>query len=164
MNSKKLTTLVFGFVLLAGLFAAVAPVQAQDDQYLELMRQDMRTDKTALMTLGMGLTSEQGEIFWPIYRDFQHELTKIGDQRIALIKSYAENYESMTSEKADELMKEWFKQQDSRLKLLKGAAKKIGKEVDPITAARFVQVENSLNMIIDLQVASELPLFAASEK
>ncbi len=163
MNSKKLTTLVFGFVLLAGLFAAVAPVQAQDDQYLELMRQDMRTDKTALMTLGMGLTSEQGEIFWPIYRDFQHELTKIGDRRIALIKSYAEHYETMTGEKADELMKEWFKQQDSRLKLLKSAAKKIGKDVDPITAARFVQVENSLNMIIDLQVANELPLFAATE-
>ncbi|MDX2475097.1 MAG: hypothetical protein QNL91_15485 [Candidatus Krumholzibacteria bacterium] len=163
MNSKKLTTLVFGFVLLAGLFAAVAPVQAEGDQYLELMRQDMRTEKTALMTVGMDMTSEQGEIFWPIYRNYQNELTKIGDRRIALIKSYAENYETMTGEKADELMKEWFKQQDSRLKLLKSAAKKISKDVDPITAARFVQVENSLNMIIDLQVANELPLFAATE-
>ena len=164
MTIRSTTAMVLGLALIVGLLTTVAPVQAQDDQYLELMRQDLRTDKTALMTVGMDLTSAQGDIFWPIYRDYQNDLTKIGDRRIALIKSYAANYENMTGVKADELMKDWFKQQEDRLKLLKKAAKKIAKETDPVTAARFVQVENSLGMIIDLQVASELPLFVAGEE
>jgi hypothetical protein len=28
-----------------------------------------------------------------------------------------------------------------------------------VTAARFVQVENTLNLLIDLQLAGEIPLF-----
>jgi len=168
MKSKRLTicsttTLILGLVLISGLFGAVAPVQAQGDQYMELMRQDMRADKTALVTVGMDLTTAQGDAFWPIYRDYQHELTKIGDRRIALIKSYAEHYENMSGEMAGKLMKNWFNQQKDSLKLLEKTAKKIAKATDPVTAARFVQVENSLRMIIDLQVADQIPLFVAGE-
>lgn len=163
MQSKRMTTLVMGLVLVAGVMTAVAPVQAQNDQYMELMRQDLRTEKTALLTVGMNLTSEQGEVFWPIVRDYQNELTKIGDKRIAMIKAYAENYETMTGDKAAKMTKEWFSQQKDRLKLLEKTAKKVAKEVDPVIAARFIQVENSLNMIIDLQVASELPLFVEGD-
>jgi len=156
--SYSVKTFIVGLAVMAGALAAVTPVLAQGDQYLELLRQDLRTDKIAVMTASMGLTTEQGDAFWPIYREFQTELSKIGDERIAMIKSYAENYESMTSDLADDLMKDWYNQQKDRLKLLEKTSKKIAKATDPVIAFRFVQVENILNRIIDLQVASELPL------
>jgi len=159
-----MSTLVLGLALITVLFTTAAPVQAQGDQYLELMRQDLRTEKTAMMTVGMDLTTEQGDVFWPIYRDYQNDLTKVGDRRIALIKDYAEHFENMTGEKAAELMKNWFSQQKDAMKLMEKSAKMIAKEIDPITAARFVQVENALRILIDLQVASELPLFVAGEE
>ncbi len=157
--SNSIKTLVFGLAVMAGALAAVTPVLAQGDQYMELLRQDLRTDRVAVMTVAMELTPEQGDAFWPIYRDYQTEQSKIGDKRLAMIKSFAENYESMTDDKAGDLVKNWFDQQEDSLKLLKKTAKKVAKATDSVVAARFIQVENILRMIIDLQVANELPLF-----
>jgi len=161
MTVRSATTLVVGLVLVVGVLAAAVPAQAQtqNEQYMELMHQDLRTNKLAVMTEAMALTDEQGEVFWPIYREYQTNLSVIGDKRIAMIKDYAENYENMTGEKASELMKIWFGQQKDRLSLLEKTSKKIAKATDPVTAARFIQVENAVNMLIDLQIASELPLF-----
>ena len=159
MTTHSAAALVVGLALFAGVFATAVPAHAQGEPYVELLRQDLRTDKVAVMTGAMALTTEQGEKFWPIYREYQTKLSVIGDKRIAMIKDYAEHFESMTGEKSSELMKNWFKQQKDRLSLLEKTSKKIAKETDPVTAARFIQVENILNMVIDLQIAAELPLF-----
>jgi len=143
MIARSAAILVVGLAL----FAAAVPVQAQGEQYLELIRQDLKTAKTAYMTEGMALTTEQGNVFWPIYREYQTDLAKIGDRRIANIK------------KASEIMKNAFKSKKDALSLLEKTAKKVSKEVDPVTAARFIQVENTLNLLIDLQLAGEIPLF-----
>ena len=147
--------LVVGLVLTT----AAVPAQAQGEQYLELIRQDLRTAKTAYLTEGMQMTPEQGDVFWPIYREYQNDLSKVGDRRIANIKDYAEHYENMTGEKASEIIKNSFKNRKDELNLMEKAAKKVAKELDPITAARFIQVENTLNLLIDLQLAGEIPLF-----
>ena len=161
LNKRMTTTLVIGLVLFAGVITAAVPAQAesQNEQYMELMRQDLRTNKLAVMTEAMALTDAQGEVFWPIYREYQTKLSVIGDERIAMIKDYAENYEDMTGEKAKDLMKIWFGQKKDQLSLLEKTSKKIAKATDPVTAARFIQIENAVNMLVDLQIASELPLF-----
>ena len=159
MIARPAVAFFVGLVLVAGVFAAAVPASAQGEPYVELMRQNLKTEKIAVMTEAMALTEEQGEKFWPIYREYQTELSGLGDQRIAAIKDYAEHFETMTGEKASELTKNYFKRQKSHASLLEKTAKKIAKETDPVVAARFIQVENILNMVIDLQVASELPLF-----
>ncbi len=160
MNPKKVIA-VSTAVLVVGLalIAAAVPAQAQGEQYLELMRQDLKTAKTAYMTEGMQLTTEQGDVFWPIYREYLGELAKVGDRRIANIKDYATHYQAMTDEKASEILKKSFKNRKDELGLLEKFSKKVAKALDPVTAARFVQVENTLNLLIDLQLAGEIPLF-----
>jgi hypothetical protein len=141
--------------------AAALPVAAQEpdvDSYLELLRSDIKTEKVAVMTEAMALTTEQSEAFWPLYREFQTELAKIGDKRIALIKNYAENFDTMTAEKASEIAKEWFDQQNKRLKLLKKYHGKVAKAVGPVEAVRFMQVENTLQQLIDVQLSANMPL------
>ena len=159
MNFRSVTICVLGLALLAGLVAVPNVARADGEQYLELMRQDLKTTKVAYMTEGMQLTAAQGEIFWPIYRDYQSSLSEIGDSRIANIKDYAAHFENMTPEKASEIMKVAFKNSKGELSLLEKTSKKVAKEIDPITAARFFQVENTLNLLIDLQLAGEIPLF-----
>ena len=161
MIARSAAVLVIGMAL----FAAAVPAQAQGEQYLELIRQDLVTAKTAYMTEGLALTTEQGDVFWPIYREYQNDLSKIGDRRIANIKDYAEHFAAMTDEKASEIIKNSFKNRKDALSLLEKTGKKVSKELDPVTAARFIQVENTLNLLINLQLAGEIPLFKpATEK
>ncbi len=164
MNAKIVSTrsIVMAVVALTVIVAALvpaSPVYADSEKYLEMIRQDLRTTKMAYMTEGMNLTAEQGELFWPIYRDYLNKLSEIGDRRIVNIKEFAENFENMTGDKASEIMKNSFKNKKDYYSLLEKTAKKVGKELDPVMAGRFVQMENTLNLLIDLQLESEIPLF-----
>ena len=134
-----------------------APSFAQDD-YMELLRSDLKAEKTALLTATMGFTDQEGTIFWPIYREYELELAKIGDARLANIKDYATNYASMTDVKAKQLVDTAFKLEEDRLKLQKTYYKKVEKALSATSAARFIQVERQIGLLIDMQIASELPL------
>jgi hypothetical protein len=136
-----------------------APVQAGDvNSLIEMARSDIRADKVKILTAAMALNEAEAEKFWPLQRAHEADLAKINDKRLALIKDYGTSMASMTDQKADEIMKEAFKLQDERLSLMKKYYKQIAKEVSPTVAARFVQIENQIGDLIDLQVASELPL------
>jgi hypothetical protein len=145
-------------ILLAGCLLAVAlPAFAQTD-VVELLRSDLRTEKVAILTKALGMDEATSALFWPVYREYEMELNKIGDARVANIKDYAANYESMTDVKAKELVKNAFSLNEQRTKLLKKYHGKVEKATSPKLAARWAQCEMAINSMIDAQVAGELPL------
>ena len=129
---------------------------------IELVRQDLKTTKVALLTASLPLTSKQADVFWPIYREYSNELSKLGDRRIAVLKKVFEKYETMDPETADKLVKESFSIAEDRTSLLKKTYKKVSKELDPVTAARFLQVENQLLTIVDAQIIDQVPLIKST--
>jgi len=152
MNFKKVTLAALMLLALA------APVMASTNDLVELMRSDLRTDKRMIVTKAMQMDEASSAKFWPVYSEYETELTKLNDQRVAMIKDYAAAYNSMTDESAKDLIKRGFKLQESRTSLLKKYVSKMSKAVDVKTAARWAQVEHALDSAIDLQIASELPL------
>ncbi len=126
--------------------------------YFELLRQDLATKKVALITEVMQFTDQEAEVFWPLYREFDFEKAKIGDETLKLIKDYAEHFENITDEKAVELMNTSFDLKNKKLGLNRNYLKKFGKVIAPARAVKFMQVMNQIDMIIDIQVASQLPL------
>jgi len=137
---------------------AAAQSDTYNEKYLELARSDLKTQKKLLVTEAMALTDAQSETFWQIYREYETELTVLGDEKISIIKDYAENFERMTAEKADELMDRAFKLDENNLKLDKKYYKQMSKALGPVTAARFSQVENKIGLLIDMQISSQIPL------
>jgi len=143
-------------VALAMLFAAKA-AYAQE-QYVELLRSDLKAQKVAVVTEAMDLQEGQADQFWQIYRDYDYELASLTDRRLALIKDYAANFTSMTDEKADRIARDAIKLDKDRLNLREKYYKKYAKEMSPVLAARWVQVERVIQTAFDLQMASEIPL------
>jgi len=137
---------------------ASTSVFAQDvDSYIELLKSDIKTDRKAIITETMQFTQKQSEAFWPIYNEFEHELDKLSSKRIANIKDFAANYDSLTDKKADELIKNSFNFQEDRLSLNKKYYKKFAEALTPIVAAKYMQVENQIQLIIDISIAANLP-------
>jgi len=132
--------------------------QANVDEYIKLLRSDVRQQKSEMMGAVMALSADDAAKFWPIYSEYDDELTKLNDQRVENIKEYARTYDQMTDEKADELIKNAMAYQMHRSELLAKTYDRLKGAVGAITAARFVQVEHQLLLIIDLQIASELPV------
>jgi hypothetical protein len=145
-------------LLLIIVFVLVASTGYTQEAYIELLRSDVKTKKVAIITEVMQFTNEEAKAFWPVYREYEFELTKIGDGRLELIKDYAQNYETMTDEKAKELVDRALKLEGKRTKLKRKYFRKFDRVLSSKTAAKFFQLENQINLLIDLQIASELPL------
>lgn len=96
--------------------------------------------------------------FWPIYTEYEAELTKLNDLRVANIQEYARTYDQMTDEKADELIHKALKYRKQRPELLAKYYDRVKQALGATTAARFIQVEDQLLLIIDLQIDSSLPI------
>ncbi|MCZ6754272.1 MAG: hypothetical protein O7E49_03065 [Gemmatimonadetes bacterium] len=143
---------------LVALVAMPSMVQAQQDAYVELLRSDVKTQRVAIITEVMQFSDSASAVFWPIYRDYEFEATKIGDDMLALIKDYAANYDSLSDEMAKDLAKRSLKIGDDRLKLRKKYFKRVEKALGSVTAAKFLQIENQIALLIDLQIAQSLPL------
>ena len=140
------------------LVLAATPGQAD---WLELMRADLRAEKVAILTEAMALTQTESDAFWPLYRDYDNELSKIVDRRVGLLKSYAAAYPDVSEEKAAEIAAAWFKIQEDMMKLLKKYHRQVEKTISSGVAARFIQVENQLGLLMQLQVAADVPLIHA---
>jgi hypothetical protein len=126
--------------------------------YLDLLRKDVRQQKDEIMGAILVLSADDAAKFWPIYSEYDVELTKLNDQRVENIKEYAHTYNQMTDEKADELVQKSLAFQKQRAELLAKTYERVKQAVGAITAARFAQIEHQLLLIIDLQIASSLPI------
>jgi hypothetical protein len=141
--------------------AAAAPQsdeQKNVQAYIDLMRRDVRQEKAEIIGSVMALSAQDATKFWPIYSDYDAQLTKLNDQRVANIKEYARFYREMTDEKADELIQKALAYQKQRADLLAQTYDKVKLALGAVTAARFALVEHQLLLIIDLQIASSLPV------
>lgn len=127
-------------------------------EYIELIRTNVRQEKAQILGSVMQLDASDAAQFWPLYNQYDSELAKLNKLRSDNILEYAENYESMTDAKADALIKKSIEYQKQRTDLLVKCYEKLSKAVGPTVAARFLQVEHQLLLIIDLQIASNLPL------
>jgi hypothetical protein len=130
---------------------------------IELLRSDVRADKTKIMAAVMQLDDKDAAVFWPIYREYESELAKLYDEKVAGILDYADHYLQMTDAKADDLATRALQWESQRTDLKKKYYERFKKALCPIIATRFLQVENQLLMLVDLQVASSLPIIEASE-
>jgi hypothetical protein len=143
---------------LALMLCSANTVQAQIESDVEIVRSDVRTQKMQILTKAMEFTSDEAAAFWPLYRDYDNAMSAVWDERLSIIKAYAAAYETMTDGVARELMERVFANDAAELAVEREYFEMVA-EILPVTkAARFIQVENQLNRMIDTQISAQLPL------
>jgi hypothetical protein len=145
------------FVLAAAALTISANAQTEND-YLELTREVLKAEKKAVVAEAMQLTEAESQPFWNLYNEYQTALYAVQNKRIDIIKDYANNFDSLSDEKADELWIGSMKYKNELLKLKKSYYAKFKKVVSPGKAARFMQLENKIETLIDAQLALDIPL------
>lgn len=138
--------------------AAETEQQKNVDAYIALMRRDVRQEKAEIMGATLVLNAQDSAKFWPIYSDYDTELAKLNDLRVANIKEYAQNFDSLTDDEADKLIQTGMSYHKQRAELLAKTYEKVKAALGGITAARFAMVEQQILTIIDLEILSSLPI------
>jgi hypothetical protein len=154
-------------VLLTVSLAAVAQGTVADERdtkslnlaaYAELLRSDVRAQKIAILTEVMDFSEAEDKAFWPIYREYDGEMAKLGEERVELIAEYARNYSNLTDAVAASLASKALDLEARRQVVKAKYYDRIKTALSPRTALRFLQVEQQLLLIIDLQISASLPI------
>jgi hypothetical protein len=139
--------------------SAQAPsTQSSLDQDVDLMRKDIRSQKKQIIAANLQLTDKEAEKFWPIYDQYTAELVKINDAKYAAIKEYATNYSTLTDDQAVSLTNKALNVDQSVATLRLKYVPIFNQVVSGKKTATFFQLDRRLVMLIDLQLASQIPL------
>ena len=104
------------------------------DSTIALVRANMQADRTALITTGMNFNDKEGVAFWPIYKEYEYERSKLDDRRAAVIKEYMQKYPNLTDSEA-KAMADQMLDCESRLAELK---KRYYKKFNKVLPARVL--------------------------
>jgi hypothetical protein len=137
---------------------ASAATQSGTDQDIQLLRQDLRSQKKQIIAANMPLTDVEATKFWPVYDQYTSALTKIGDDRTALIKEYAQSYDTMTDAQAKSLIKLWAATDEQAVQLRMQYIPKFEQVLPGKKAVLFFQLDRRIGLLIDLQLASMIPM------
>ena len=125
---------------------------------IQLMRQDIRAERKKIVAANMPLTDTEATKFWPVYDRYIAETIKVNDIRYGLIKEYAQSYQSATPEQADSFIKRWLSLDQDNTQLRLKFIPEFQKVISHQKTALFFQIDRQLGMLIDVQLASQLPL------
>jgi hypothetical protein len=125
---------------------------------IQLTRVAINAERQALVTRAMDLTPEEMQGFWPLYRQYRLEAIKVGDRIVALMTTYADNYETLTHGVADKLLTEFVSIEKERARLKAKYLPKFKKVLPPRKVARFYQIENKMDIAILAEMAENIPL------
>jgi len=148
-------------VVIPGLVASMiaAPVWAEGlNEETKLTAEIIEAKKKLIVLQNMNLTEAETAKFLPVYEKYQERLLAINEKSAELIKDYAEHYEHMTNERARNLLNDYLDIEAEKNRLQKYYVKKFNEVLSAKNVARYYQVENKIDAIIDYQLVEIIPL------
>ncbi|HMH11863.1 MAG TPA: hypothetical protein VK578_02030 [Edaphobacter sp.] len=132
--------------------------QSNMDQDVDLLRKDIRSQKKQIIAANLQLTDQEAVKFWPLYDQYTAELVKINDAKYDAVKQYATSYDTLTDDQAVTLTRKLLGVDEQVAQLRLKYVPLVGKVISGRKTALFFQLDRRLLMLIDLQLASQIPM------
>jgi len=139
--------------------ASTASAQTVDQwTVMQQLQANLKADRQAVVAANLPLTEGEARAFWPVYKEYRGEVEAVGDRTAKLIMAYAANFDTMTEAKADAFFTDSLAIERDRLAVRTKFVPRIRAVLPVQKAARFFQIENKLDAVVNVSLASEIPL------
>lgn len=145
------------------LFMGIYSFAQTTDDYIEITRSVLQVEKKAAIAEVMELTEKEAEVFWPLYNELETKRHAVQTKRIQIIRNFAEHYEALSDEKADQIWTDYIQYKEEILKINKQYFKKFKKIISAGKAVRYFQAENKIAVLIDFQLSTEIPFIETKQ-
>jgi hypothetical protein len=140
---------------------AEGPTQAERDalaNQVSLTRAAIQTQRQAIVTEAMDLDPQQTQAFWPLYREYREAMGKVNDRTVKLLSQYLQAYPNLSDATAAQLLDESLSIEEARQQVKRQYVARLRKVLPERQVARFFQVENKLDAIVNAELAERVPL------
>jgi Spy/CpxP family protein refolding chaperone len=142
---------------------ADAQANSIKDQDIEMLRADLRAQRKQIVAENMNLTADEAAKFWPIFDQYRREAIKPNDDRWAVIKEYAANYNTMTDAQAQDYMNRWTALDEQLLALRMKYVPIFEKVISAKKTALCYQIDRRIDLLINLQLSAAIPMVNPSK-
>ena len=150
---------VLAALSLAGPLAVAADAQTVDQwTAIQQLQADLKADRQAVVASNLPLTDTESKAFWPVYKEYRTEVETLGNRTAKLIASYAKAFGNVSDAQADAFFKEWLAIERERVAVRDKYVPKVRSVLPAQKAARFFQIENKLDAIVNVSLGAEIPL------
>ena len=152
--------IVTALMVVAATFPVPALTQGTSADNMQILREKIKADKKLLVATNMELTESEAKGFWPVYEEYQKDLTGINQRIARLIESYAADYraKTLTDEKAKKLVDEMVAIDQAEAGLKTSSVPKLRKVLPEKKVARYLQIENKIRAVVKYEIAEGVPL------
>jgi len=133
------------------------------DKDIEMLRQDLRDQRKQIVALNLPLTTDEATKFWPVFDQYRQAAIKPNDERWQIIKAYAANYDTLTDAQAQDYIKRSNAVDEQLLALRMKYVPMFEKVISPKKTAMFVQIDRRVDLLINLQLSSMIPMVNGSK-
>ena len=141
-------------------FATMAFAQVQQEE-IDYYQSIFGMEKKIVVANFLEL--EETDAFWVIYDEYEKARKELGQKRIELIIKYAENYDNLTDEKTDAVIKNSISIRKATTDLINKYYKKVKKVSGSKTASQFYQIEHYFVTAIQAELYTDIPLIGELE-
>ena len=149
--------------LLLGLFVSLNAQTEYFETDIRGIRTDIREVAKEIVAQNMVLTPEEAKIFWPLYDEYMAELKLLGDQEVKLTEEYMLNFYLMEDKTASELLENVLNLERDKQSLKSEYIRKMKKVLPPKVVGKFYQIQRRLELLIDAEKVSRIPLLKKEE-
>jgi CHASE3 domain sensor protein len=105
----------------------------------------------------MKFTDQEAAGFWPVYRQYEADLAAINDKKVSIMKEYISRHQSLNDTQAKQLVEDVFDVDQKTLDLRRKCFAALQKTLPAKTIVRWLQLERRLQLLVDAQLAKDLP-------
>ncbi len=136
--------------------------QSATDRDIDLLRKDVRSQKRQIIASNLQLNDQEAEKFWPLYDQYTADLVKINDAKYSAIKEYTIGYSTLTDDQAMALVRKMLSVDQAVAELRLRYTSIFNNVISGKKTSVFFQLDRRLVMLIDLQLASQIPMIVMS--
>ena len=147
---KKILLVCLGLTLCLPAFAA-----ASDDGDLTLAR--IQSERKVLVEGIVKPSPQQSKAFWDAYWAYRETVANLDNRSKKLIDEYEKSFAALNDDQAERMLKEAAKIEVERVEARQKIVKKLRKILIPKQIVRFLQIENKMDAIMNLDRAINIP-------
>jgi hypothetical protein len=129
---------------------------------MEQMQYVLSHGRKDVFKKGMQLEAKQSEVFWSVYHQYDKEKQQLDAKQLRLLGTYINKFSTLSNDEAVTLVKQSGSNQQRNLALRQKYFRILSKKLNPVVAARFVQLDDFIGMVTRLALLANLPLIGAS--
>jgi hypothetical protein len=104
------------------------------------------------------MTELEAVELWAVYDRYAEDLKQINDEKFRLVKQYGDSWGTMTNDEALVYIRRWLEVDEQVHQLRSKYVVDVGQALPGKKAATFFQLDRRISMMMDVQLASQMPL------